>query len=545
MTRRIGVARIGCLLWALLAVAIDTATAVNAGPLAGLESYIEDVRGARDNVGLAVAVVQGDQVLYVKGFGVREAGTAAEVDADTLFQVGSTSKAFGVAALGLLVDEGKIQWDDPVVEYLSDFQLADPWLTRQLTIRDTVLHRSGYRDSAHYVTAIIGLDDVVHQLRYQEPEQRFRDSFIYSNMMYAVAGKVVEVASGMPWREFVRSRLLGPLNMTRTGLSPYEFWEVRYVAPTFYGSAPAGIAVGMDRAKDANLAMPHSYDSAGKVVPIEWGSFENAGAAGSVVSSANDMAKWLVMHLNQGRFEGRQVLSDGTLAEIFSVGNSQSPSDFPLTPGLGGYAMGWRRGDYRGRIHLEHGGSMIGFPAYVAMLPEQRVGVVVLSNGPRGPRDGFTLHKSVAYEVFDRFLGGGEQDWKQVFLDQLRAGEREFAEQEAEIQRDRLSGTRPTLPLDAYAGWYEDSMGRSGPVEITVDKGLLRVSFAGEGAFSSTLEHWHQDIFRFRPGSGANHWLAGHRRDFLSFDLGVDGQVQSFRAFNATFRPIFVEGEAR
>jgi CubicO group peptidase (beta-lactamase class C family) len=502
--------------------------------LAGLSHYIERVRSDWRNVGLAVAVVQGSEVIYAHGFGLRQVGKAAAVDQDTLFQVGSTTKAFTCAALSILVDEGKLRWDDAVTDYVPTFALQDAWLTQNLTIRDTLSHRSGISDRNYFATlGVMSSNEVVRELRYIAPEARFRDSYRYSNWMYAAAGKVIEATSGMSWHDFVRRRLLEPLVMSRSGTSPFEFWDAPYVTSTFLGSAPAGV-VSPGHARDSNVAMPHVLDDSGSVVIVPWQSFDNAAAAGSIVSSAADMAHWVVMHLNEGRFENRQVLAKEAVQELHALQNLYvDVSEFPFADTKEGYAMGWRRAIYRGRTYLAHSGGIVGFPAYVALLPDAKVGVVVLSNGPKVVRDDYTLNKAIVLWAVDRLLGAPSRDWRREFLSRAQKAQQDTQSEEEQLQQARLQNSPPSLSLAQYAGIYEDSHAVAGRVSVRLERGQLVLSFPGDGAFSASLEHWHQDLFRLRSNPASAHALGPQ---FAVFALDPAGKVISLSAFDATFQ---------
>lgn len=507
-------------------------------PLGGLGRYIDQALRDWRIPGAAVAVVRGDQTAYLGGHGVREIGDPTPVDPDTLFQVGSTSKAFTTAALGVLVDEGRLRWDDPVLRHLPDFQLHDPWLTRNLTVRDTVTHRSGFRDFLAPALEILDPREAIRRMRYAASFAPFRDSYTYSNLMFGVAGQVAERAGGSTWGELVKHRLFEPLGMTRSGTSPYEFWDRRFVTPTFLGTAPAGRVSRRD-ARDSNVAMPHTLED-GPARAIPWQSYDTLAAAGAVVSSAGDLAKWLVLHLGGGRFQGRTLLSPGTVAELHAPQNVRDPSRFPFDEGSGSYTLGWHRDRYRGELHLSHGGGILGFPAFVFMLPRRRIGVVVLANG-RTPStddyaipgfDHYTFHKSIALWVFDRLLGAPPGDWRAHYLAQVAEHERRVREAEANLQAARLPGRGPSLALSAFAGAYEDRSGPLGRVVLETVEGRLRLRFAGEGAYAAHLDHWHQDVFRIIT--------VGVRftRGFVEFSIGPDGRVAAMRGFGGEFTPI-------
>ncbi len=499
-------------------------------PLQGADRYIEQVRADWKNVGAAVAVVRGAEVLYVRGFGLRETGRTEPVTPETLFQIGSTTKAFTTAALGILVDEGKIAWDDPIIKHVPEFQLQDPWLTRHVTLRDAVTHRSGVPDNYYAYLAHMDDDAVVRQLRYLTPEGEFRASFRYNNLMYAAAGKVIQAAAGMSWHDFVAARLLKPLQMTRSGTSANQFWDPQNVADVFFGSARVE-RPSLDQARDSNLAMPHGLAEDGSVAVRPWLTFDNAAPAGSIVASASDMANWLILHLNEGRFAGQQLLQADTVRQLHAAQNPQMRrSVFPLDNVQ--VAMGWFRGGYQGHMHVAHSGGIIGFPAYVALLPEQKLGVVVLANGPVELGDDYKFHRSIAFWVFDRLLGVPVRDWRMEFLTQLRDSQQQAEKSAEQLRRSRLPDAPPSLPLEKYAGDYEDENVPSGLVLVRVENGRLTLRFAGAGAFSGYLEHWHHDLFRLHSNA------PGHNTVELGFtDFAVDplGNVASISVGSAYF----------
>lgn len=507
-----------------------------------LDNYIAQARIEWGNVGVSVAVAVGGDVVYAQGFGQRQAGDTAGVDADTLFQIGSTTKAFTACALGMLVDEGRLRWDDPAVLHVPQLRLASPSLTRDLTVRDTVIHSSGIGDNNYYpFLAIVDGDEAVAQLQDIEPEATFGDSFRYNNLMYAVAGKIIEAASGLSWAGFIERRLLAPLAMTRSRASPYSYWSAGHVTPTFFGSAPAG-RVGIHDALEGNLAMPHGWDAHGRITVLPWRNYDYAGAAGSIVSSAADMAHWLILNLNDGRFKDRRIVREETCKQLHTTQNPHiDASHFPFEETTETYAFGWRRTTYRGTAYLGHGGGIIGFPSYVALLPERNVGVVVLSNGSQAARENvgaykLALHKVIALGIFDRVLGqDGSRDWNQEFRARVTEAHREIDRQERELQQSRVQPVPPSLPLHRYAGTYADSRQERMCVDVNARGNTLELAFPGRGAYSGTLEHWQSDVFRLRSSVGVAEVVDPQ---FVTFTLDPSGAIASMSAFGLSFRPV-------
>lgn len=517
----------------LAALCLPTLAAPSSGAadLGDFDRYIEQARAQLGNVGVAVAVVRGDQVIYAKGFGDRELGATDPVGPDTLFQIGSTTKAFTTAALGILVDEGKLRWDDRVIDHLPAFRLQDPWLERNLTIRDTVSHRSGIADTAYFVFTPMDEQRTIEQLRYLTPSSAFRDSYHYSNLMYAVAGQVVASVSGMSWHDFVQRRLLQPLQMRRSHSSAYAIWERGQVAATLWGAPPDG-RFSRKGARDRDVAMPHLVGRDGKPQMIAWQSYDSAAAAGTIVSSANDMAHWLVMQLNQGRYDGRQLLQPATVKELQAVQNLRyDGEEHPFTDSVEGYALGWRRMRYQGAPYVAHSGGIVGFPAYMALMPEQGLGVVVLANSARISTR-LSLHKAITLRAFDQLLGQPQRDWIGEFA---AINARTIAEADAREQalRDaRPVNAPPSLPLARYAGVYEDRQRHSGPVTVAVCGDRLELRFAGAGAFAGDLEPWQRDTFRLHMHIPYD-W-----EQFPTFHLDPSGQVVAMSAFDGRFERV-------
>lgn len=489
-----------------------------AAPLTGLDAYITESLPDWDIPGLAVAVVHEGEVVFARGFGVKHVGRDDPVDARTLFQIGSVTKSFAAAAIGALVDEGLAGWDDAVVEHLPWFRVKDPWITREISLRDLLSHQSGMPGAAYPVLAVVDARDTAEGLRLLDNQGPFRQGYRYSNQAYGVAGLVVEAAAGTSWGAWVRERLLGPLEMRDTGTSPYDVWDSAYVASTFLGSAPAGIP-GIDHAPGRNVAMPHGVDRGGNRRILPWQSYDNMQAAGSVVSNVVDMANWVRMQLGHGRAGGVAVLDSTTVSEMHAP-QVRTPSSFLFAdPGSGSYGLGWARASFLGHTYISHGGGIFGFPAYVAMLPELRAGVVVLANGSMWTP--YYPHQEIAAWVFGRLLGAERRDWHGEVMARTEAI---HAQVEAALNAraaGRIDGTRPSLPLTGYAGRYEDEYGAA-TAHVVHGDGGLRVHFGAPGSFSGDMEHWHHDVFQLHYDGGDGQ---AYGSSFMTFTIGPDGGV--------------------
>ncbi|MEZ4587767.1 MAG: serine hydrolase [Gemmatimonadales bacterium] len=482
--------------FALLSLALVSASTAAAqrpkDPLAGLDRYVEKALADWGVPGAAVAVVRGDSVLVAKGYGVRQKGGSEAVDAETIFAIGSNSKAFTTAALALLVDEGKLAWDDRVITHLPWFQLADPWITRELDIRDLVSHRTGVarHDALWYATGR-STEEVVRQLRFVGTELPFRSGWLYNNNLYLTAGLVIERLSGMTWDDFVTTRLFRPLGMSRASTT------VR----------------GLDRTP--NVATPHmSLDGTIQTVPYR--NIDNAGPAGSINASARDMARWLQFQIDSGMVGGRRLLPPKQFAEMWQ-GRAIIQDPFfrgLLAPSeLVEYGLGWFVFLHRDRKVVLHGGNIDGMSALMGFMPEERIGVVVLTNLNQS-----FAHNGITRWVFDRLIGAPDEDWNAKTLalfERARSG----GAGGPSWKSSRIEGTKPTLALSAYAGSYTDSLyggatvrERSGALELELDPGHV-----------ARLEHWHYDTFRAlfadkTMNEGSN---------FVTFRLGGRGEVES------------------
>jgi CubicO group peptidase (beta-lactamase class C family) len=460
------------------------------------DRYVADAVETWGAPGLAVAIVKDGEIVFERGYGVLELGRPEPVDEHTRFAIGSTTKAITAAAIGLLVDEGELRWDDRVIDHLPGFRLSDPYATRELTVRDLLTHRGGLgnADFLWYEQETTS-DEIMERLALVEPAYSLRSGFIYQNIMYLAAGEVVEAASGLPWARFVEERILGPLGMDET---------------IMLGSAAEGAP---------NVARPHDTID-GEVRPIENASVDPVAPAGSIWSSVHDMASWLRMLLAGGRLPGGEpLLSERTVVELFTPQVVLAPSAFYPTrrltePSWMTYGLAWFQHDYRGRKVDFHTGSIDGMVAIAGLVRGLDLGVYVLAN-----RDHVELRHALMYRVFDLFdpHGSEPRDWSA----ELKALYDGIAEEARVAREDRLErremGTSPSRPPADYAHVYADSL--YGRVVVTNGAEGLRLTY-GPG-LAGSLEHWHHDTFLVR-------WDAAWRGEtFVTFRLGADGAVRS------------------
>lgn len=441
--------------------------AAQRGPLRGLNRYVEDALRAWKVPGLAIAVVKDDAVIVARGYGVRHLGDPAPVDERTLFAIGSASKAFTATAIAMLVDENKVKWDDRAAAHLPAFELFDPYATRELTVRDLLSHRSGLaRGDLLWYGGAFSREQILQRVRFLEPSWSFRSRFGYQNIMFLAAGELVAAVSGTSWDDFVADRIFRPLGMTTSNTS---------------------VGALADR---ANVATPHA-EVDGDVGPVPWRNIDNVAPAGSINSNVLEMAQWVRLNLGEGEYAGRRLVSSGAIQETKvphtvirteGIWQALNPVSNFLTYGLGWFLM-----DYAGHKVVQHGGNIDGMSALVAMIPEQQLGVVILTN-----MNGSFLPTAVLYRVFDQLLERPTRDWSTEFLKTAAALKEQQEQARTKVEDARIPGTAPSLPLHAYAGTYSDSL--YGDLRVDVDGERLVVRFGS--AFVGDLEHWHYDTFR-------------------------------------------------
>jgi CubicO group peptidase (beta-lactamase class C family) len=478
-------------------------------PLQGLDAYV--ARAVRDwrVPGLAIVVVKDGDVAFMQSYGVRELGKPEPVTVHTKFGNMSTTKAFTAMLVAMMVDSGVVRWDDPVTAHVPGFQLADPYSTRELTVRDLLTHRVGFPDP-YYLWAVdtaARFDDIVRRLRLVRPASSLRSRFAYNNVTYALAGEVAARAAGTTWQALMRRRIYGPLGMTES-----------------YADGRALRAAGV-----ADVTAPHGIvNDTVRVLPASPSDVDPVAAAGSMFSTAADMARWLRFLLDSARVGGRRLVSARNFAELFTAQQIVPPEEFYPTarltrPHFQTYGMGWFLEDYRGEFVAFHTGSIEGRSAIVGLIPERRLGVAVMTN-----LDHSELRHALMYTVFDRYLGpgpGAGRDWSAEMRAMYRALADSAAARRRAREARRVGGTSPTLPLAAYAGTYADSL--FGTTAVRLDGQRLTLRMGGQAA---DLEHWQYDVFRARwrdPFQGT---------DYVSFSLDPDGTVGELRMVDGPMR---------
>ncbi len=483
----------------LAAFAVPAASQQAPSAPADLDTYVTRVMREFEVPGVSLAVVKDGRVLVAKGYGVRTLGRPEPVDAGTLFGIASNTKAVTATALGLLVESGKIEWDAPVIRYLPGFQMYDPFVTRELTVRELLVHRSGLPlgagDLLWRPPSTHDLKEIARRLRYLKPETSFRTAYAYDNVLYLVAGEVIEAVSGQTWEEFVRTRILTRVGMTGS--------DVRYRAT-------------------GNVATTHAPVD-GKVRVVAPFASDNTNPAGGISSNATDMAKWMMVQLDSGRLaDGSRLFSERTARQLWSIvtpiaPGTPAPELSALRASFSGYALGFGVRDYRGRKIIQHTGGLPGYLSKVVMVPDIKLGVAILTNQESGE-----AFDAIAWRLLDHFLGAPTTDWPAAYKRLKQRGDSMVAatEQRARAQRDTAS--RPSLALQRYAGTYVDEW--YGTITITAAAGRLAIKFDHTPSLLGDLEHWQYDTFVAR-------WKDRELRAdaFVTFSLKPDGSIAEAR----------------
>ncbi len=459
-----------------------------------LQKAVETLRHLADSLrekagvpGLGWGMVKDGRVLLAEGFGYADPVRKSPVDADTRFAIGSCTKAFTATCLAMLAAEGKLDWETPVKTYLPDFRLYDDFATEEMTAADLLTHRSGLpRHDLVWYGSDLSRRELYARLPYLRPSRSFRAKFQYQNLMYMTAGLLVETLSGSTWEDFVQKRIFGPLGMERSNLSVRQMDETD------------------------NCALACRRDEAGELLKMPYRNIDAIGPAGSINSTVTDMLKWVQFQLDLGTFNGTELLP---AEEVQNMHRPHMIVTGPMQTILSGpgisninYGFGWFTYVYRGKTILQHGGNIDGFSAMVFLVPEERLGMVLLTN-----LNGNSLPTVLAHSATDILFEMEPFDWYTAV-----SAKRTKANLRSDKARNRIPGTRPQHALSEYTGTYHND--GYGDMTIALQDSGLTVAF---NDFHTKLEHWHYESFRaMDAGSG--------RENFLTFYTGRDGRVESF-----------------
>ena len=498
----------------LVAIAFADVTSLTAqsaaDPLSGFDAYVERVLKTFDVPGAGVAIVKDGRIVLAQGYGVRRLGQADRVDSNTRFGIGSNTKLFTATAIAMLVEEGKLDWDQPVIRYLPDFAMFDPYVTREITVRDLLVHRSGLGlgagDLLQWPSSTYDRAEIVRRLRFIKPATSFRSAYAYDNVLYLVAGQLIQKVSGASWEDFVKTRIVVPVGMTSS---------------TVHLS---------DAASGPNVAGTHA-EVEGTVRPVAQFKSDNGDPAGGVSASALDMARWMIVQMDSGRIGAaaagvpeRRLFQPSSTRELWSivtpipVTRASTPAGFEhLKRNINGYALGLGVSDYRGNLRLQHSGGLPGYVSLVTMIPGKRLGVVVLTNQESGE-----AFNAISLRAIDIYLGAPQLDYVGFFgarRDTVRA---QLARARRRAAAVRDSGSGPSLSPAKYAGRYQDAW--YGDVDITMEGTGLVMRFSHTPQLVGDMRHWQHDTFLVR-------WRDRELRAdaYATFALNPDGSIDQLK----------------
>jgi len=437
-----------------------------------IDQIIFEVQSKFKVPAIAIAIIGKDQIEYARGFGSISIENNQKINEHTIFALASISKSTASAGLAILVDEGKITWTDPVRKYLPDFSLYDPFVDREIQVRDLLIHNCGLPETSGgtiWYDSKFTRKEVVHRLRYLKPNTSFRSAYAYQNITYLVAGEVLEAITGQTWDDFIRERIFAPLGMTRTTTRLADLDKLQ------------------------NFALPHAWIN-GNIQSIPYRNHENIGAAAAVNSSAWDWAQYVQMFLNTGEYKGKVIITPERIKELWSPQtcipiNPVPPILQKITYLYDAYGMGWFIRDYCGYQTITHAGGVDGMRTKMAILPEKNIGFVIFTN----IEPGYPLN-ALYYSILDLLLDIEQTAWSSIF----ETLQLEYFEKRTEMVNDRVKArqqnTTTSLGLENYCGEYHDP--KTGIIEVSQKNHQLRLSFQQSNCFHANLTHWHHDTFK-------------------------------------------------
>ncbi len=490
----------------LLALVLLASAAFAQSAPPDIDAYVQRAMKTFDVPGLALAIVKDGKVVYSKGYGVRKLGDPAPVDENTLFGIASNTKAFTATALGILVDEKKVAWDDRVIKHLPSFQMYDPWVTREVQVRDLLSHRAGLGlgqgDLLFWPDTDVSRAEVVAATRYLKPVTSIRTKYAYNNLMFVVAGEVIHAVSGQSYDDFVRDRIFRPLGMNDTVVSAVSF--------------KPGV----------NFAVPHSrgWRFQGELKPIPWTQDKTWAAAAGIKSNIKDLSKWVIVQLDRGQIDAtHRLFSESVSTDMQTPAISMRPSAptiaalKPTKPNFSGYGLGWSLRDYRGRKIVSHGGALTGMLTTVQLVPEEKLGIIVLTN-----QEESGVMSSIAYHILDHYFGvATSTDWTAAYKEQRDKNLKRDWDAEKKLESERNAASKPSLDLAAYAGDYVDPW--YGKVTVAMENGHLVYNMRRTPAAVGEMSHWQYNTFKvvFRDPTIPD--------AFVTFNLDENGKITEMK----------------
>lgn len=435
---------------------------------AKLDAYYKNMVKSWDLPGASIGIIKDGKLIFTGNYGTKTAGKKDSPDKNTLYAVASNSKAFTATIIGMLVQEGKLNWDDKVQKHIPYFQVYDPWVSSQATIRDLLSHRIGlgtFSGDVIWYKSNLTSEQIIKRFKHLPKAYDFRDGYGYSNLMYITAGEIIKKVTGKSWATNVKERILEPLGMNRSITSIKKLDEM------------------------GNYVTPHTYRD-GKNLAVDWTDWTEIGAMGGLISSVEDMSKWMIFNMNHGIMGNDTLLTPATRNTIWTPHNNfQVDHTKPnaLGQNFKAYGLGWNLADYHGHMMVSHTGGYDGIITAVTMIPDQNIGIVVLTNGGRSPI------RPATYYALDRLLGLEEKDWSSDYLTRTQNWEASDT-RIADMKASRVEGTSPSVAAEQFAGVYQSDI--YGEISIIQDEDKLRLQFEHSPNLSATLTHWHYDTWQ-------------------------------------------------
>lgn len=435
-----------------------------------IDAYFEKSRVEWQTPGMAVGIVKDGKLVFAKGYGEKEVGKGEKPDANTLFAIASNSKAFTSAAIALLVQEGKLGWDDKVVDHLPYFALYDPVITNMVTIRDLLSHRVGlgtFSGDVVWYQSELSAEEIIKRARYIEKAYEFRAGYGYSNVMYITAGEIIAKLSGMSWGAFISERFLQPLGMHRS------------------------VYLLTDLPKKGNVATPHARTD-GKNVPIPWANWETVAATGGLISSVEDLSKWLIFNINHGIWGSDTLFTKRSRSLMWTPHNNFSvdQTNPDKSSSLVGYGLGWQLSDYKGHFKVSHTGGYDGMISAIQLFPNEKLGIIILTNGLRAPIGALPNYIADAF-----LLCKNDKDWSKDMLTRREAWEKSDT-RIADRRATRVADTQPILAREKIIGSYHSDL--YGKMEVKEVAGQLELHFEHTPSYNCVLKHWHYDVWEMQ-----------------------------------------------
>lgn len=455
-----------------------------------LDQYIENGVSLFEAEGLSIAIVKDSQVVFSKAYGFADADKKIPLTTKSLFNIASCSKAFTAALAAKLVDEGKLSFQDKVKDHIPYFELSDLWITSQLNIVDILSHRSGLKtfagDLLWYHTDYTN-KEIIERMKYLPIENEFRSEFGYQNNMFMIASEIITQKAGKNWYEYLDEEIFDKLEMNSSK------------------------SASMYLNDNDDIAYPHVEK---KRYPL---TDEVPNAAGSIFSNVEEMSNWIKMLLNNGKFNGEQVLSENVINEMFTprinvyVGRSMKK----MGVNFNNYGLGWFLYDYKGREIVFHDGGMPGYLSRVLLVPDENLGVVILTNGLN------PLTSALSQQIVDLYFGNDDADWVKDYKERIDNYKKRDEENKAKINSSRVENTKPSLELPKYEGKYNDNS--YGEAEVIFNNEKLTLQLPAKDVFTSEMEHWHFDTFKIKF---KDDFLP---EGFVTFSFNSKGEVTGFK----------------